>query len=132
VLLVRHAWAGDRKHWEGDDRERPLDERGRVQAVELVDKLASFRIDEILSSPYRRCIDSVQPLAEARGLDLELRDDLGEEHFHEAVELVRRLAGEDVVVCGHGGIESALVDPPKWKKGAVFVVGADLRVLDRF
>jgi 8-oxo-(d)GTP phosphatase len=130
VLLVRHASAGDRKEWAGDDRERPLDERGRERAVELVDTLAPFRIEEILSSPYRRCVDSVQPLAEARGLDLELRHALGEEHFHDAIELVRRLAGDDVVVCGHGGLERALVDPPKWKKGAVFVVDGDLRVLD--
>ena len=32
LLLVRHAWAGDRNKWEGDDRVRPLDERGRSDA----------------------------------------------------------------------------------------------------
>ena len=32
VLLVRHARAGDRSEWEGDDRLRPLDKKGRRQA----------------------------------------------------------------------------------------------------
>ena len=36
----------------------------------------------------------------------------------------------DVVVCGHGGLEHVLPDPPKWKKGSAFVVGVDLRVLE--
>jgi 8-oxo-(d)GTP phosphatase len=32
LVLVRHASAGDRPEWEGDDRLRPLDKRGRKQA----------------------------------------------------------------------------------------------------
>jgi phosphohistidine phosphatase SixA len=131
VLLVRHASAGDREAWRGDDRERPLDERGRTQAAELVAKLAPLAVEAILSSPYRRCVETVTPLAEARGLDLELREELGvERQAVDGAALVRSLAGHGVVVCGHGGLEYSLVDPPKWKKGAVFVVGPDLRVAE--
>ena len=32
VLLVRHARAGSRKHWEGPDIERPLSKKGWRQA----------------------------------------------------------------------------------------------------
>jgi 8-oxo-dGTP diphosphatase len=130
LLLVRHAWAGDRGQWEGDDRERPLDERGRKQAGELVERLRPYPIEAILSSPARRCVETVEPLAHARGLEIEQRPELGEERqATEGVELVRSVAGRDVVVCGHGGLEQALPEAPKWKKGAVLVVGPALEVL---
>jgi phosphohistidine phosphatase SixA len=132
LLLVRHASAGDRAAWEGDDRDRPLDERGRRDASELVARLESLRIEAILTSPYRRCLETVGPLARARLLEVDVRKELGEEHQgDEGVALVRSLAGRDVVVCGHGGLESVVPEAPKWKKGAVFVLGPDLELLDR-
>jgi 8-oxo-dGTP diphosphatase len=131
LLLVRHAWAGDRAAWEGDDRERPLDERGRRQAEELVERLRPYPIEAILSSPARRCVETVEPLALARGLTIEQRAELSEERQGtEGLALVRSLAGRDIVVCGHGGLEHALPDAPKWKKGAVLVLGPELDVLD--
>jgi 8-oxo-dGTP diphosphatase len=71
LLLVRHASAGDRDEWDGDDRGRPLDDRGRKQAEELVERLAPYAIEAILSSPARRCVDTVEQLARARGLVLD-------------------------------------------------------------
>jgi 8-oxo-dGTP diphosphatase len=131
LLLIRHAWAGDRDAWEGDDHARPLDKRGRRQAERLVERLESYPIEAILSSPARRCVETVEPLARARGLEIEHRAELSEERQgNEGVALVRSLAGRHVVVCGHGGLEHALPDAPKWKKGAVFVVGPSLEVLD--
>jgi phosphohistidine phosphatase SixA len=132
LLLVRHASAGERAAWEGDDRDRPLDERGRRDASELVARLESLRIEAILTSPYRRCLETVGPLARARLLEVEVRKELGEERQgDEGIALVRSLAGRDVVVCGHGGLESVVPEAPKWKKGAVFVLGPDLELLDR-
>ncbi len=129
LLLVRHAWAGERAAWDGDDRLRPLDERGRGQAARLVSVLAGYEVDAILTSPYLRCVETVAPLAAARGIQPELRRELGEEEQMSAgVELVRSLAGRPVVVCGHGGLQHALHDPPKWKKGATFVVDDELAV----
>jgi 8-oxo-dGTP diphosphatase len=131
LLLVRHASAGDRDAWEGDDRERPLDERGRKQAVELVERVRPYPIEAILSSPARRCVETVEPLAHARGLEIEQRAELSEERQGtDGTGLVRSLAGRNVVVCGHGGLERALPDAPTWKKGAVLVVGPGLEVLD--
>jgi phosphohistidine phosphatase SixA len=131
MLLVRHASAGDREAWEGDDRERPLDDKGREQADALVDQLASHRIERILSSPAVRCVQTVEPLAAARGLQLELREELSEEEQATAgAALLRSLAGDDVVVCGHGGLEQAVPGAPKWKKGATLVLGPQLEVLE--
>ena len=131
LLLVRHAWAGKRSEWEGkDDRKRPLDARGEQQAQELIERLAAYAIREIHTSPYTRCVQTVEPLAAARGLEPILRDELGEERqWRDGAALVGELAGRDVVICGHGGLEAALVDPPKWRKGAAFVVDEDLKVV---
>ena len=132
LVLVRHASAGDRDNWVGDDRDRPLDERGRRQALELVDRLASFGIEEIHTSPYLRCVQTVEPLAAARDLAFRLRGELSEEwQARDGEALLRELAvaDRDVVVCGHGGLEQTLVDPPKWRKGSAFVVDPGLRVV---
>jgi phosphohistidine phosphatase SixA len=132
LILVRHASAGDRDEWHDDDRERPLDERGRRQAIELVARLGRYRIDQIHTSPYRRCVQTVEPLAAARELEPVLRQELTEEEQSSAgAALLRELAGHDAVVCGHGGLERALEDPPKWRKGAVFVLDEGLRVVDQ-
>jgi 8-oxo-dGTP diphosphatase len=131
LLLVRHASAGDRTTWEGDDRERPLDDRGRRDADELVELLASYNVQAILTSPARRCVETVQPLALARGLEIDPREQLGEQLQGEhGTDLVRTLAGQDVVVCGHGGLDWVVSGAPKWKKGAVFVLGPELELLE--
>jgi 8-oxo-dGTP diphosphatase len=130
MLLVRHASAGDREQWSGDDRERPLDERGRAQALDLVERLQGSPIERILTSPARRCIETVEPLARSRSLELEVRPELGEDRqAGDGAALVRSLASRDVVLCGHGGLERAVLDAPTWKKGAVLVVGPGLEVL---
>jgi phosphohistidine phosphatase SixA len=131
MIFVRHAWAGKRGEWDGDDSKRPLDDRGEQQAKELIERLASHAVEEIHTSPFTRCVQTVAPLADVRGLEPIVRDELGEERqWRDGVALVQELAGRDVVICGHGGLEEALVDPPKWRKGAAFVVDGDLRVVD--
>ena len=131
LLLVRHASAGDRAMWEGDDRERPLDVRGRRAADDLIERLAPFAIEQILTSPYRRCVETVAPLARARGFELDVREELGEERQGtDGIALVRSLAGSDVVVCGHGGLDAVVPAAPSWKKGAVFVLGPGLELLE--
>jgi phosphohistidine phosphatase SixA len=109
MLLIRHARAGERAAWSGDDRRRPLDERGRKQSADLVEALSDYRLTRILSSPYNRCVQTVEPLAQARDLEVEIRDELGEEQqLEKGVELLRSLLDQDVAVCGHGGLSDAL------------------------
>jgi 8-oxo-dGTP diphosphatase len=123
MILVRHAWAGKRDEWSGDDRDRPLDERGRRQARELVAELGPYRIERILSSPYRRCVETVEPVARARGLEVEQRPELGEERQDDdGASLVQALAAEDVLMCGHGGLERAILGAKRLKKGEFLLV----------
>lgn len=72
ALLVRHASALDRGSWSGEDRQRPLDGRGRAQAHALPAHLATHGLAPVhlVSSPTRRCIDTLRPLADALGLEL--------------------------------------------------------------
>jgi 8-oxo-dGTP diphosphatase len=131
VLVIRHARAGDRAEWQGDDRKRPLDKRGRRQAQALVDELAEFPLTRILSSPYDRCVQTVEPLAAARGLQIELRDELGEERqYLDGAELARSLVGEPVVLGVHGGLSDAAFGE-RQKKGETLVVDDDGRVVER-
>jgi 8-oxo-dGTP diphosphatase len=111
ILLVRHADAGDREAFDGPDDLRPLTRRGVAQARGLVEALDGFAVARVLSSPYLRCSQTVEPLATAFGLAVEPCDDLAEGAGHAAVELVTRLAAgaeadvvADVVLCTHGDV----------------------------
>ncbi len=135
VLLVRHATAGERDDWVGDDRLRPLDERGRRQARELVAQLGDFPVDRVLSSPYLRCVQTVEPLAQARGLAVEGTQALAEGHDQEAVALLGELAGTNTVVCTHGDLIPPILDaylpgddheqPEKGSTWALDITGPD-------
>jgi phosphohistidine phosphatase SixA len=129
LLLVRHASAGKQAEWDGADTARPLDERGEEQAAHLPDVLARFPIERILSSPAKRCIDTVGPLAAARGLTIEQCEELSvERQDRDGHTLVRSLAGQNVIVCGHGGLETVIAGAPRWHKGTTFVVDDNLHV----
>jgi phosphohistidine phosphatase SixA len=124
ILLVRHAQAGDPDAWIGEDRVRPLDDRGREQAARLVDALAEFPIERIVSSPYTRCVQTVEPLSEARGLEVELDEELGADRLGDVPQVLERVRGQDVVVCTHGDL--SWLGDRKFKKGSTWVVDDSL------
>ena len=101
LLLVRHAAAGKRQTWTGDDRLRPLEERGRRQAQGLVRVLAGHGVERIASSPYERCVQTVQPLASALGLRVEPWEDLAEGAGADELRAVASELGAGVL-CVHG------------------------------
>jgi broad specificity phosphatase PhoE len=124
IFLVRHASAGKRSEWDGDDSLRPLDEHGRQQADRLVDELDDARFERIVSSPYVRCVQSVEPLAAARGLTVETDDSLAEgAGGGAAVALFNRL-GTDLVACVHGDLLEELLGG-KRPKGSTTVLELD-------
>jgi broad specificity phosphatase PhoE len=137
VLLTRHAHAGSRKAWKGDDRSRPLSDKGRRQAAGLVSALDGWGVQRVLSSPYRRCVQTVEPLARELGIRVELAYELSESHGPEALELVRSLASDKVAMCTHGDVIPDVLVPladedrldlgpqPGQAKGSVWVLEAD-------
>lgn len=111
LFLIRHAAAGDRSSWEGDDRDRPLTAKGLAQSKALVDQLRDRQIEAIYSSPYVRCLQTVLPLAEVAGLEVQVEDVLAEgEVGKKARELVKSLVGQNAVISTHGDVIPALLD----------------------
>ena len=121
VYLLRHARAGKRAEWEGDDSLRPLDERGRLQAERLVEQLAGREFQRILSSRYTRCVQSVEPLAAARGLAVEEDEALTEGSDAAAALAALRAVGEPVVACVHGDLCAELLGE-RTRKGSTTIL----------
>jgi 8-oxo-dGTP diphosphatase len=124
VYLVRHGRAGERAAWDGDDRLRPLDDRGRRQAEALVTQLGRRSFERIVSSPYVRCVESVVPLAQARGLAVEHAESLAEGAGADTALALFRGAGTPLVACVHGDLVQELLGE-KMKKGATTVLEVD-------
>ncbi len=111
LYLVRHAKAGSRRDWDGPDHARPLSGKGRRQAEGLVDLLADRPVERVLSSPYTRCMQTVEPLAEKLGVPVEETEALAEDAAPaEAVELLRALAPTTAVLCTHGDLIPPVLD----------------------
>jgi hypothetical protein len=70
-LLLRHASAGDRAAWSGEDVKRPLDEHGRAQAAALVPILAAYGVRRLVSADVCRCLETLEPYAQQAGLAVE-------------------------------------------------------------
>ena len=108
LLIVRHAKAMQRKHWSGDDRKRRLSGRGRDQANRLVDVLAAFGIERLISSASARCKETLKPYAKTQKIGIETYDQLTEESAAKNPKAVRKLMAEllknldrPTAVCGH-------------------------------
>ncbi len=130
IDLVPHLDAGDRTKWQGDQNHRPLSELGRRQAAAIADALGKEQIDAVYASPALRCRQSLEPLAERFGLEIEVLAGLGAEAWRPPEgwdsdeEIAAHAAGRAmvaltqarqahpsarVVACSHGQIIPALV-----------------------
>jgi phosphohistidine phosphatase SixA len=138
ILLLRHTHAGDRDAWTGDDRRRPVSDRGARQAKALVPQLERYPVERVLTSPYVRCVQSVQPLASARGLEVEEEDRLAEGTSFDLIDrLLHEVADQHVVLCSHGDVIGAIVSElahrgvdlgpagPVWAKASTWVLDGD-------
>jgi phosphohistidine phosphatase SixA len=133
LFLVRHAKAGSRSGWVGDDELRPLSRNGRVQADAIAARLAEYPISRILSSPSVRCVETVQPLATKLGLTVEAVEVLAEGHRARLVIDFLCAQPDHAVACTHGDVVSAAIDAlvrrgmavdgePEWRKGCIWVL----------
>jgi 8-oxo-dGTP diphosphatase len=114
IFVVRHAEAGNRTTWQGEDRLRPLTQTGLHQAAELAKRLSRYHPRRLLSSPHVRCVQTLQPLASALPVTIEIeeRAELAEGHPRQAVELFHSLLdvpAVGTVLCTHGDIVDALL-----------------------
>jgi 8-oxo-(d)GTP phosphatase len=134
IVLLRHAKAGKRTQWQGDDRLRPLDKAGRRQMRGLAAFLRLFAPVRVLSADLVRCVQTVEPFAVAAGLDLEISPAFADEAYldnpgatrSELLTLAKSVPA--AVVCSQGiavpGLVADLagVDDAHTRKGAAWVL----------
>ena len=136
TFVVRHVKAGSRSRWSGDDRERPVSASGRQQADGIAERLADAGVRGLWSSPYRRCVETLEPLAARLGLALLTDRRLGEGARTADVLALLAEAGDGAVLCSHGDVIPDLLDAlvrrgtvvttePDWRKGAIWVLERD-------
>jgi 8-oxo-dGTP diphosphatase len=115
VIIVRHGLAGRKSRYKGDDRERPLDKRGRAQAESLVGLLLAFGVTEIHAAPRRRCHQTLEPLAEELGVKIQDEPTLTEEAYADSHHAGRRRVIEIAkgdgtpVICTQGKVIPDLI-----------------------
>lgn len=129
IYFVRHAhspWVPNR------EAERPLSEQGRRQAARVAARLSDAEIEAVLSSPYERARQTVEPLADARGLDVELVPGFRERTLTDGT-------AEDIGETFESAIDAVWADPTfSWPGGESNVdapargVDAVERILERF
>jgi len=110
VLLVRHARAGSKGRYKGDDRNRPLDKYGRAQAEALVGQLMAFGASSLYAADRVRCFQTLEPLAQELGADIHAEPVLTEEAYWADPKPARRRALEIAatdgtpVICTQGKV----------------------------
>lgn len=139
LYVVRHAHAGSRSAWEGPDEARPLTKKGLRQSDAIAAELRSAGVSRLVSSPYRRCIQTLEPLAFHLDLPVEPDERLAEGAGGvAALELADELAKEPeaAAVCSHGDVIPELLrilkattarikDPFIWPKASTWAVTWD-------
>lgn len=111
LVLVRHVKAVSRATWGygiNSEITRPLVMgRGQAQARDVAALLSAYGVGELVSSPWRRCVDTLAPYAHGCGLDLR-----SDEAFTEVSAL---MAPELMQASFRGLLErgSALAGPPE-------------------
>lgn len=106
-VLLRHAKATPRTDWKGPDGKRPLLPIGFTQARSLVPLLSAFGIKRVVTSPWMRCLTTVQPYADSRKLTVIERLALSEHGNANGPDRTRKVvhklveSGESSVLCSH-------------------------------
>ena len=133
IYLVRHAKAGERRTWDGDDEARPLSKLGWKQSEAIAKRLADKGATSLHSSPYIRCMQTLEPLSTRLGLDIEPDPRLYEgAPFEPVLELLGEV-GSGAVLCSHGDIVPEVIQAlarrgmevqtrPDWRKASIWVL----------
>lgn len=133
IFLVRHAKAGSRSDWHDDDLIRPLSKKGWAQSRALAMRLSALSPVALFSSPYTRCRQTLEPLAEMLEIPVSDHDALIEgARFEDTLELLRSVSNL-TVLCSHGDVIPATIDAlvrrgmkvhgdPDWRKASTFVL----------
>ncbi|MCB0971724.1 MAG: histidine phosphatase family protein [Acidimicrobiales bacterium] len=134
LYLIRHAHAGSRSAWDGDDTRRPLSARGEGQARAIAAQLADAGIDLLWTSSYLRCRQTLEPLADHLGLEIAdsvafTEGGAGPVALDAALEAAAD--GRTLAVCSHGDVLPA-VAAAAVRRGADIEGGQALKKAARY
>lgn len=110
LIILRHTKALERGDWDEPDSQRTLNEHGFDQAQLLIKHLEPFALDEIYTSDYTRCVQTVTPLAHSRGLSITQVPSLNEEVFEtdptRSVSFANALKQDEknILMCSHNPV----------------------------
>lgn len=80
LILVRHGKAESRKSWQGSEATRPITPLGSAASYALGRELACYAPNRIVSSPWKRCMETVATFAHDSSLSIEQIAELTEDH----------------------------------------------------
>lgn len=80
LILVRHGKAESRKAWQGSEATRPITPLGSAASYALGRELACYAPDKIISSPWKRCLETVAAFTRDSSLPIEQIAELTEDH----------------------------------------------------
>lgn len=95
LILVRHA----EKAADGTD-DPPLMAKGESRAALLKNMFAASGIDAVYSTPFRRNLSTVKPLADTLGLEMVIYDPKLDLVVF-VNDILKKHAGQRVLICGH-------------------------------
>ncbi len=132
-ILLRHASAGSKRAWAGDDLARPLDAHGAADADHLARLLSCFGRCRVLTSAAERCVATVRPYAALMGAPIEIEADFtvrgpGSVTPRELKRVGQIMDyGQPAVICGHGENLPFLLQAACARLGARAPAGPPLR-----
>ncbi len=111
VYLIRHVKAGERGKLPEPDELRGISKTGRKQAQALGASLGDVAFTRLVSSPHLRCVQSLEPLAETRGIDITIARELSEGQGAAGAEAWVLAAAADgpAALCTHGDVMRELI-----------------------
>jgi 8-oxo-dGTP diphosphatase len=106
-IVLRHATATPRDGWNDEDGKRPLTPFGKLQAIALIDTLSAYRPSSLISSPWSRCFNTLEPYSKKRKKAISERSQLSEMGNKKGPRRTKNVvddlvkADESVVLCSH-------------------------------
>jgi 8-oxo-(d)GTP phosphatase len=107
VVLLRHASAGGKDTWKGDDLDRPLDAGGAGESDLLARLLSCYGTCRVISSAAERCVATVRPYAALTGAKMEVEPALtvaqpgSDPEAASALVAAAAATGQPTVICAH-------------------------------
>jgi 8-oxo-dGTP diphosphatase len=107
VIVIRHAVSRPRDSWARADADRPLVATGRRQALALACLLSCWQPEYVLTSPWRRCLETLEPYLATSGARVRTKGGLSEDGHRRdpakagrhAIQLLRRESA--ALLCTH-------------------------------